>query len=448
MHVLYFHQRFPAQFGHIARRLVERGIECTYVSEQLPATVPGLGPVRYETDFAAGEQLGSRDPTAPPIAAFQFTLTDPLSTAVAPAATPIDGIRVIHYPAAARAPVTFDEQLGRGLEVYRYLKSLPALRPDVVVGSGNFGSTLFLPDLYHCPLLHYGDYYYRADDSYLHFRPEFPPSDEDIFRARAYNALVLLDLQTCIKAYTPTAWQKSLYPKDYHSKITTLFDGVDRGFWYRRQVPRRIGAGPALAATTRIVTYVARGLEALRGFDIFMKVAQRIARARSDVLFVVVGSDHFYHGPDLRHIQAPSFLEHVCRQDQYDLSRFTFVGRVPSSQLVEILSLSDLHLYWTAPFVLSWSLFDALACGCTVLASNTSPVREVIQHDKTGLLCDFYDVDGFTRQALRVLDDPDAFRSLGQNGVKLIDERYSLERTIPAMVQLLQATAETPWQTR
>src|SRR5437016_10307444 len=133
-----------------------------------------------------------------------------------------------------------------------------------------------------------------------------------------------------------------------------------------------------------------------------MKVARRICEARSDVLFVVIGADRAYYGEDRRYIQENSFCQHVLARDQYDLSRFIFTGQILESQLVEILSLSDLHIYLTVPFVLSWSLFDALACGCTVLGSATAPVQEIIQHEQTGLLAEFDDVEGLTRQALSV----------------------------------------------
>jgi glycosyltransferase involved in cell wall biosynthesis len=158
----------------------------------------------------------------------------------------------------------------------------------------------------------------------------------------------------------------------------------------------------------------------------------------------VVGSDNFYHGPDLNYIREPSFREHVLRQDAYDQSRFLFTGRIPSTQLVEILSLSDLHIYLTAPFVLSWSLFNALACGCTVLASDTTPVREVIRHEHNGLLADFFDVDGLTRHALRVLDAPAQFAPLAQAGVQTIDEKYSLAQTIPQLLDLYRRVAGGP----
>ena len=168
--------------------------------------------------------------------------------------------------------------------------------------------------------------------------------------------MTLLDLQTCTAAYSPTAWQLSQYPAEYQYKLATIFDGIDRTFWQRRSVPRRIGNGPLLSDQTRIVTYVARGFEAIRGFDIFMMVAKRICEARRDVVFAVVGTDTFYYGEDLKYIRAPSFREYVLSQDRYDLSRFVFTGAIQPPQLVELLSLSDLHIYLTVPYVLSWSL--------------------------------------------------------------------------------------------
>jgi glycosyltransferase involved in cell wall biosynthesis len=207
-------------------------------------------------------------------------------------------------------------------------------------------------------------------------------------------------------------------------------------------VGQRIGNLPPFPAGTRIVTYVSYGLEALRGFDIFMKVAKRISQARSDVVFVVVGADRVQYGEDLRFIRAPTFAQHVLDQDQYSLSRFLFTGQILEEQLVEILSLSDVHIYLTMPFVLGWSLLDALACGCTVLASDTAPVREVLQHEQNGLLADFYDVEGLARLALQVLDDPEKYRPLGQAGIRLVDEKYSLAKAGPQMLELLNRAVQ------
>ena len=49
-------------------------------------------------------------------------------------------------------------------------------------------------------------------------------------------------------------------------------------------------------------------------------------------------------------------------------SRFRFLGHVEPEILAAVLRRSDLHVYLSVPFVLSWSVLNALACGCVVLA--------------------------------------------------------------------------------
>lgn len=395
MHVLFVHKNFPAQFGHIASYLIKHNdFRCSFVCELPPGNFDGIQRFQYKTQGGA--------------------------------------TRTTHYCSR-----TFENATWHAHAVYETMKAHPEIKPDLVVGHSGFGSTAFLADLYDCPIVNYFEYYYRSKNSDLDFRHEFPVKELDTLRSRTRNAMILLDLQTATAGYTPTAWQGSLLPAEYQSKIETIFDGVDTTVWYRRNVPRRVG-DREIPPGTRIVTYVSRGFESMRGFDIFMKVAKRICDARQDVVFVCVGSDRVCYGGDLQRIKAKTFREYVMAGDDYDLSRFIFTGRVPPLQLAELMSLSDLHIYLTVPFVLSWSMMNALACGCTVLASNTAPVREMIQHGKNGLLADFYDVDRLAELALEVLDDPEAQRYLGRAGADMIHERYSLEQSLPQMLALYQ----------
>jgi glycosyltransferase involved in cell wall biosynthesis len=220
-----------------------------------------------------------------------------------------------------------------------------------------------------------------------------------------------------------------------------IFDGIDTDLWRpKKSVPRRVG-GWTIPTDQRIVTYVSRGLEAMRGFEIFMKFAKRLGQRRRDVVFLVVGEDRTAYGGDLRFTQGKSFKQWVLDQDVYNLSRILFVGRLPPPELADVFSLTDLHVYLTAPFVLSWSLMDALACGAVVLASDTPPVREMIRHEENGLLTDFFDVDAMVETADRVLDDPPAFRRLGQAGTAMIQEHYTLDACAMKMLALYQETA-------
>jgi len=290
-------------------------------------------------------------------------------------------------------------------------------------------------ELYDCPIVNLFEFYYRPHGSDLDFRPEFPTLEINYLRSHTRNAMILLDLETCAAGYTPTAWQRSLFPKAWKSKLDVIHDGIDTEFWMRRNVARRIG-DEEIPEGTRIVTYVSRGLESMRGFDVFVRVAKRIAAEMHNVLFVVVGGDHVHYGSDLSHIRTKTFREHVLLQEQPDLSRFRFLGVVSKQQLAEIFSLSDLHIFLTVPFVLSWSMLNALSCECVVVASATAPVLEVIGDNENGLLADFHDVDGLTARALEVLKNPKDYRALGKSGRALIEERYSLDATFPQIWDL------------
>lgn len=396
MHILFVHQNFPAQFGHIASHLAERhGFRCTFVSQRAEGHLGGVERIRYRLRGGATIQT--------------------------------------HYCSR-----TFENAIWHAHAVFHALKSRPDIQPDLIVGHSGFGSTLFLRELYDCPIINYFEYFYRTKNSDVDFRADFPCTELDKLRARARNAMLLLDLDNCQLGYSPTAWQRSCFPATSRDKIQIIFDGIDTELWRPLPAgPRRVG-DRQFPDDIKIVTYVSRGMESMRGFDIFMKVAKRLCDERQDCIFLIAGEDRICYGGDEQLIGRKSFKDWVLAQDNYDLARFIFLGRVPPAQLVQLFGVSDLHIYLTVPFVLSWSLMDALACGATVLASDTAPVREMITAGQTGLLTDFFDVDGWVRVAHRVLEHPAEFEPLGQAGLNLIRERYSLEICLPRMLELYE----------
>lgn len=396
MNYLFVHQNFPAQFGHLARRLVkDHSHPCTFITQRPSGTSDGIRLIQYQPKGGATRQT--------------------------------------HY-----CTRSFENAVAHAHGVYEACRRHPELQPDLIVGHSGFGSTLFLREVFDCPIINYFEYYYHPHGSDLDYRPEFAPRDLDFLRSYCRNAMLLLDLQNCQAGYCPTNWQRSLLPQSYQDKLEAIFDGIDPQIWHRQEgMPRSIGRR-VIDADTRIVTYVSRGLESMRGFDIFMKVAKRIYTTMPNVIFLVVGSDRVVYGGDSKYIKEKSFREHVLRQDEYNLSKFIFTGQVPTRQLAGLLSLSDLHIYLTVPFVLSWSLFNALACGCTVVASATDPVKELISHEQNGLLADFYDVDGLAELSLRVLSAPRDYSHLGEAGVKLIQEKYTVDKTFPQLLGFLE----------
>jgi glycosyltransferase involved in cell wall biosynthesis len=396
MHVLFVHQNFPAQFGHIAAYLVKnKSFRCTFVSQQPPGHGDGIERIQYHVQGGASEQT--------------------------------------NYCSR-----TFENSIWHSHAIYEALRARPDIKPDLIVAHSGFLTTAFLRELYDCPHVNYFEYFYWTTGSDMDFRPEFPYPEINKLRARARNATLLLDLDHCDVGYSPTNWQRSRLPKTYHDKVRVVFDGIDTTLWHPRPgFPRRFG-NAVIPDGMKIVTYVARGMESIRGFDIFMKMAKLLSERRKDVGFVIVGQDRICYGGDQEAIGNRTFKEWVLAQDQYDLSRFQFTGLVPTPLLAELFAVSDLHVYLTVPFVLSWSMMDALACGATVLASDTAPVREMIEHGKNGLLTDFFDVEAMAAAASKVLDAPQDYKHLGQAGVEMIQSKYSLDVCLPQMLQLYE----------
>ncbi|GIW75561.1 MAG: glycosyl transferase family 1 [Phycisphaerae bacterium] len=415
MHVLYVHQNFPAQFGHIARHLVQKlNWKCTFVSEVAGGTTDGIERVQYK----------------------------------------LTGGATRHNHFCSR---TFENCIWHCHGVYEALIQRPDLRPDLIVGHSGFGSTLFLRELYpDVPVVNFFEYYYRSHDpdSDMDFRKDLGWKIPQIkyLRSRSRNAMILLDLQNCQQGYTPTRFQKSRFPIEYDSKIRVIFDGVDRSVYHgyeeslRPPVSQRglrTIAGVRVPADVRVVTYVSRGFESMRGFDVFMKAAKIICERMPNVLFLVVGTDRIAYGGDEAYTGGKTFKQWVLDQDHYDLERIRFVGRLPMDELARTLASTDLHIYLTVPFVLSWSMMDAMSCGAVVLGSDTSPVREMIRDGHNGLLVDFFNPQAIADKACEVLIDPDSFRPLGRFAEQTIMENYSLEAVLPQMLQLYEDALNT-----
>jgi glycosyltransferase involved in cell wall biosynthesis len=409
MHVLYVHQNFPAQFGHVAKELARRpGWKCTFVS-RTPARgmTAGIERVPYEIQGGATRQN--------------------------------------HFCSR-----TFENAVWHCDAVFRAMKSRPDVRPDLVVAHSAFGSSLFLRELYpDVPVVNFFEYFYRPHDSDMDFRRDLPwPIEEEKFlRSLCRNAMILLDLNNCRLGYAPTQFQRSVFPPEYLPKLRVIFDGVDRAVYHGHgetlrppigsRGTRRV-AGVSVPDSTRIVTYVSRGFESMRGFDVFMRSAKLIAQRFPDVVFFVVGTDKVEYGGDANYTGGKTFKEWVLSREEFDLSKFVFTGRLEPMQLGRLLAASDLHIYLTVPFVLSWSMMDAMSCGAVVLGSATPPVVEMIRDGENGLLADFFDAEGFADKAVAALKGLAGYRALGRAAEQMIEERYSLEAVLPEMLKLYQ----------
>ncbi|MGH7178705.1 MAG: glycosyltransferase, partial [Tepidisphaeraceae bacterium] len=274
MHVLYVHQNFPAQFGHIAKHLVEKlGWKCSFVSETPLGNDRGIEKIKYKVGGGATK----------------------------------------HNHFCTR---TFENTVWHSDAVFQALRKRPDIKPDLIVGHSGFGSTLFLHELHpSVPIINFFEYYYLPHDpeSDMDFRKDLGWEVPQVkyLRSRCRNSMILLDLQNCQIGYTPTNFQRSKIPQEYLPKLRVIFDGVDRAVYHgyeetlrppiEQRGIRRI-CGVDVSPSTRVVTYVSRGFESMRGFDIFMRSAKLIAQEFPDVLFFIVGTDKIAYGGDETYI--------------------------------------------------------------------------------------------------------------------------------------------------
>jgi glycosyltransferase involved in cell wall biosynthesis len=286
----------------------------------------------------------------------------------------------------------------------------------------------------------YCEYYFAPRRRDLTYRLDLPPVEPSPFFPRCINAATLLNLVASDAAYTPTHWQRQCFPERFRATIEVHPDGVDADLYRPRRPP------PSLAAhgvpdDARVVTFAARGLESVRGFDLFLALAGRLAAARPGVHFVIVGGEATHYGWDKLFTGGRPFKDWVLGRYGGDRTRFHFLGMVEPPVLADVLARSDLHVYLSVPFVPSWSLLHALSSGCVVLAGDTPPVREIIEPGRNGLLAPLFDTDEQVRAALRALDDPGAHAPLREAGRRLVEERYSLGVAVPALADFFRRVA-------
>lgn len=405
MHILFVHQNFPAQFRYIAPRLIdEHGWQCTFCTERAEGELPNVRKIIYKARGGA-------------------TINNSIFTR------------------------NYENAVAHAHGVFEAMKEAKDVKPDLIVAHTGFGSSLFLPFLYDAPVINFLEFLYSPVGQDLGFRPEIPVGETELLRSKTNNAMILLDVLNCDRGWTPTHYQRDFFPPEFQSKIEVIFDGIDTGVYYRKEgASERIRQAYKVDPSHRIVSYVARGFEMMRGFDVFMKAAKIIYEKRSDVTFVVVGTDKIHYGADLKFIKEASFRHEVLSQGNYDLSRFRFVGYVPQETLADVLSCADVHLYLTEPFIASWSMVDAMACGAVLIASDQKCVREYVVPGENGLLVNFFDYEALAARALEVLADPPAFAPLGKQAARTVIEKYSLDLAIPRIKDFFERTAAKPRQ--
>lgn len=308
----------------------------------------------------------------------------------------------------------FEVAVGHGLSVAAKLMDLQRTRfvPDIAFAHLGWGESLYFKDIFpDTPLVGYCEFYYHARGVDADFDPDFPLGWNDIFRIRTMNAAELLGLSAIDLGVSPTHWQRGLFPPEFQRKITVLHEGIDTArIRPDAAASFRLPDGMELRPEQPVVTYATRNLEPYRGFPVFMRAVAELCRRRRDCRFVIAGGDEVSYSAVPR---GETYRQKLLREVEIDPERVHFVGRLPFDDYLKLLQVSAVHVYLTVPFVLSWSLLEAMSAGCVIVGSDTAPVREVLRHGQNGLLADFFSHREIADMIERVLDHPHREKELG-----------------------------------
>jgi glycosyltransferase involved in cell wall biosynthesis len=408
MRILFIHQNFPAQFIHVAHALEREG--------------------RHELLAVTHEKNGRE--RLIPTRTYAFA-PKPLRSA------PF----VDHY----------SQRVARGLAVAEVLVALKreGFTPDLVVGHGGWGETLFVKDVWpKTKILLHAEFYYDADASDVGFDPEFGPDpDADIavrYRVRTRNMAMLQALSDADLGVAPTRWQGSRFPKHLQSKIAIVHEGIDTD--RARPAPQASVKlsrdGVSLRPGDEVVTFVNRNFEPYRGYHIFMRALPKILESRPEARVVLVGGDGVNYGaaPPKGASWRKIFFDEV--RGRLDVGRIHFVGKLTHPEYLRVLQVSAAHVYATYPFVLSWSMLEAMSAGALVVGSATAPVEEVIEHGRNGLLYPFFEPETLADRVIGALADRQAHAPQRQAARQTILDRYDLKRScLPQWLRLMAAVA-------
>lgn len=403
MRILFVHQNFPGQFVHLAPALQARGHDVqalTYDKNDRPSPVPVT---RYPI------RLQGKLPEYGPIIQ-QFAVSAIRGQDVA---------------------ITANEMRQSG-----YV-------PDFIFGHLGWGETLFLKEVWpDTPIALYAEFFYSTSGLDSGFDPEiYPMSFQQRMRVQAKKTPLLLAMESAKKALAPTKWQASSFPEWFRDRITVIHDGVDTDL-LKPSPNARIALSNnqiTIKPGDELLTFVNRNLEPYRGYHIFMRALPRILRDRPNARVIIVGADHVSYGapPADGRKWKSIFLDEV--KEQIDLSRVHFVGQVPYPVFVSLMQVTRVHAYLTYPFVLSWSMLEAMSAGALVVGSRTGPVTELIEDAVNGRLVDFFDTDRLADAVIDGLAHPEKYTAMREAARRTIVERYDLRaHCLPELIRFVE----------
>lgn len=418
MKVLFVHNNFPAQFVHMARVLVQQGHDVRFLAE-------------YVSDRTFVEGL------------------QPLQLPVPPIENSTDAARLAYLRCQKRSDV-----FGNAFMTLR--KS--GFSPDVIIDHPGWGATLYAADMFpRAARLCYFEWFF-TQDTQTHFTGHNFTADPALFATlRQRNLFLLNALHDADWGIVPTQWQCRQIPTNYHYKLQILHDGIDTGYFCpapdapRADTPLllRDTQGTVLAdipAGAEVVTFTTRGLEPSRGFPQWYAALPQVLAARPLCHALIIADDKVCYGDPREDGKGwGQYLRESSPLPENLGRRVHFVDFQPRDVYRAALQRSTVHVYLTVPFVLSWSLLEAMSCGCLVVASDTEPVREVVQHGVQGVLTPWKDAVELGEAVIMALENAPRLQAMREAARQLVVQRYDVGMVLPQQLRILEDVVRRKW---
>jgi glycosyltransferase involved in cell wall biosynthesis len=394
MDILFIHNNFPGQFKHLAPALAAQGHRVLALTPRVDGVKKweGVTVVPYQIKAPKAQQVHS-------------WLLD------------------------------MDTKLHRAEGAYRAAVDLKkqGFNPVAVIAHPGWGESLFMKDVWPDARLGlFCELYYQSVDGGMNFDPEFPVREvaTEPLRIRMKNLNNRLHHEIMDAGICPTKFQLSSYPDSLKSKITISHDGIDTNNVRPNPEARLEIAGLSLTKKDEVITFVNRNLEPYRGYHIFMRALPELLKRRPNATVLIVGGDGVSYGAAAPRGQTwkQIFIDEVRDQiSDEDWARVHFLGKIPYDKFLTMLQVTSAHVYLTYPFVLSWSMIEAMASEAPIVANDVAPVTEVLVDGQNGLLVDFFDKDGLVDRVCTVLDDKELAARMGKAARELAVSKYDLK---------------------
>ena len=352
MNLLFIHGNFPGQFKDIAPALAQRSGGRT-IFLTLSENAQGIQLPGVETRLVKLHRDGDPD--------------------------------IHQYLRATEVAILKGQAILR--ELHRLQKE-ESFTPDVVICHGGMGFGSFVKALLpQVKLISYMEWFFTVSNSSGLFEKN---TLDDQLRMETRNLPLLQEMVQADHIVCPTEWQRRQFPEFIRDRIQVIFDGVDQDFFCPGPsanpliLGQHSGEAIQFTADQLLLTYGTRGMEPLRGFPEFMRAAAVAQQRFPELQVIVFGNDRSAYSYDSPH-PSGSWKEFMLEelQDELDLNRLHFTGLLTYGELVQLFRRSNLHCYFTRPYVVSWGVFQAAACGAQLLVNDFPGLDEVFAEKPT-----------------------------------------------------------------